>query len=458
MNTFETAFPEIRWPAIVAGRSASLLAVMMQLEMTQWWPRERIEQEQFRQLEHVLAHAQRMVPFYEQRFAEHHLDASKLASPQGWGKLPLLSRRDIQLAGDALYSRQVPKSHGRVASSVTSGSTSEPVTTLGTELTEFFWQALTLRDHFWHRRDFSQTFAAIRYTGDREAFPPHGRQSPNWGGATAGVFRTGAAHLLNVLSSIAEQTEWLLRVDPGYLLAYPSVLLGIARLLETTDRRLTRLRELRTFGEIVEPECKSVCQRVFGVPMVDMYSSQEVGYLALQCPDREHYHVMSENLLVEVLDDDGRPCQAGETGRVVVTTLHNFAMPLVRYDIGDYAEVGEPCSCGRGLPTLRRILGRQRNLLVLPDGRRMWPVFDAGERPEDLPPLYQFRFVQLDLATIEMTVVRHDDYTAEEAAAVRRYIQQMLGHPFEVVIRRVDSIPRSRTGKFEDFISEVSAR
>ena len=117
-----------------------------------------------------------------------------------------------------------------------------------------------------------------------------------------------------------------------------------------------------------------------------MYSSQEVGYIALECPTGESYHVQAENVLVEVLDDQDRPCSPGDVGRVVVTALHNFATPLLRYDIGDYAEVGAPCPCGRGLPALRRIMGRQRNMALLPTaaaaGRRSswraptkWPTF-----------------------------------------------------------------------------------
>jgi phenylacetate-CoA ligase len=457
MNTLHSAFPEIPWPAIVSGHSASLLAVMFQLEMSQWWTPERLAQEQFSQLVHVVAHAQATVPFYQRRFAELGIELSKLITPEGWRQLPLLSRRDIQLAGTSLHSSNPPPTHGRVTSTLTSGSTNQPVRTLGTELAGFFWRAITLRDHIWHQRDFGETFAAIRYTGDNEALPPDGRRTDNWGSATAGLFATGPAFLLNVRSSLEEQADWLARVNPGYLLGYPSVLLGIAQHLERQGRRLPRLRELRTFGEILEPECRAVCQRVFGVKTVDMYSSQEVGYLGLQCSEHEHYHVMSENVLVEVLDEQGQPCGAGETGRVVVSTLHNFAMPLLRYDIGDYAEVGQPCSCGRGLPTLRRILGRQRNLLVLPNGERRWPIFDAGERPEDLPLFYQFQIIQRSLSKVDVNVVRDADLSPHEADILKRYVQQMLGHPFEVAIARVAAIPRNRTGKFEDFISEVSS-
>ena len=127
--------------------------------------------------------------------------------------------------------------------------------------------------------------------------------------------------------------------------------------------RLPGLREVRTLGEASTPDLRALCREAWGVPLVDVYSAEEVGYIALQCPEHEHYHVQAESVLVEILDERGAPAPPGETGRVVVTDLHNFAMPLVRYEIGDYAEVGEPCACGRGLPVLRRIVGRVRNML-----------------------------------------------------------------------------------------------
>ncbi len=456
MHNFETRFTDVCWPAIPQPHSAAQLAVLFELNESQWQAPDQIEAWQFRQLEHVVRHAHKEVPFYRKCFDALNLDPRGAISRDQWRVLPLLTRRDLQLSGSELHSRSVPDGHGPVTSAATSGSTNAPVTTLGTSVTEFFWRVLTLREHFWHRRDFSQRFAAIRYSKDQRAQPPDGQVSDNWGAATAGVIKTGPAFLLDIRSTVEEQASWLLRVDPAYVLGYPSALLGIARLFEQQGHQLQQLREVRTFGEILEPECRAVCQRAFGVKIVDMYSSQEVGYIALQCPEHEHYHVQSENVLVEVVDQAGKPCMTGEVGKVVVTTLHNFAMPLLRYDIGDYAEVGAPCPCGRGLPVLKRILGRQRNLLVLPTGQRRWPVFDAGERPEELPPFFQFQVIQRSLERIEVLAVRQQPFTEAEAEKVERYIRQTLGHPFSVVLRRVDSIPRSPTGKFEDFICEVS--
>jgi phenylacetate-CoA ligase len=173
--------------------------------------------------------------------------------------------------------------------------------------------------------------------------PPLGIQFDSWGSSTQYVIPTGVGHLLNLKSSLEEQADWLRFVNPAYMLAYPSVLGGIAQLFKSRGWTLPRLRELSTFGEILEPQCRVACEQAFGVKVVDVYKSGEVGYIALQCPASENYHVQSENVLVEVLDDEGRPCRSGQTGKVVITALHNFAMPLLRYDIGDYAEVGDAC-------------------------------------------------------------------------------------------------------------------
>jgi phenylacetate-CoA ligase len=451
-----TAFSEIQWPAIPSPYSARLQAVLFQLEQTQWWPAEQLVEQQFRQIRQVVAHTYETVPFYRQRFDAQGMSPAGVCTPENWTQLPLLTRRDIQTAGASLHSSRVPKGHGTVGSTMTSGSTAQPVVVQTTEMTAFFWRALTLRDHFWHRRDFSQSFAAIRQMGRGEAAPPHGATAGNWGSATAATIPTGPAHLLNIQSTLEEQVAWLCAVDPHYVLSYPSVLLAIAQLLESRGEKLTNLREIRTFGEILEPECRAICQRVFRCKIVDMYSSQEVGYIALQCPEHDHYHLQSESLLVEVVDDAGRPCGPGQVGRVLVTTLHNFAMPLLRYDIGDYAEVGNACACGRNLPVVSRILGRQRNLLVLPNGDRRWPLFGEGDRPEELPAYYQFQVVQRTREDIQINVVRDGPYTEAEEAIIQRYFQQTLGYPFRIALQYVPAIPRSKSGKFEDFISQAT--
>jgi phenylacetate-CoA ligase len=188
-----------------------------------------------------------------------------------------------------------------------------------------------------------------------------------------------------------------------------------------------------------------------------MYSSQEVGYIALQCPDSDRYHVQAENVLVEILDDAGQPCPTGQIGRVVVTALHNFALPLLRYDIGDFAEPAPRCVCGRGLPALERIVGRQRNMLRLPSGERRWPSIELANTSAvtDFPPIHQFQLIQRSLKSLELLLVALRPLTPAEEEKLRGWVLAAAGYPFEVAIRYVDSIPRGAQGKFEDFRSEL---
>jgi phenylacetate-CoA ligase len=363
----------------------------------------------------------------------------------------------VQAAGERLFSASVPAEHGPVSKLFTSGSTGRPLLALGTGVTQLLWNAFTLRDHLWHRRVSGGRLAAIRSLPTEIARPPEGLRSNDWGPATAGIVDTGSAATLNIHSTVAEQVDWLEREDPDYLLTYPSVVLALAKHFAASGRKLPRLREVRTFGELLEPHVRAAVSEAWGLRIVDMYSSQEVGYLALQCPKHEHYHVQSEGVLVEVLDDGGRPCTPGEIGRVVITPLHNYAMPLLRYEIGDFAEVGAGCPCGRGLPVLSRILGRQRNMAILPDGSRRWPSIELAGREDlaDFPPIEQFQVIQRSLQSLEMALVMARPLSANEEHLMTGWLQEAFGYPFEVNFRYVQEIPRSAGGKYEEFRCEV---
>jgi phenylacetate-CoA ligase len=165
--------------------------------------------------------------------------------------------------------------------------------------------------------------------------------------------------------------------------------------------------------------------------------------------------VQSENVLLEVLDDEGHPCAPGQTGRLVITALHNYATPLIRYEIGDHAQVGEPCDCGRGLPVLTRILGRTRNMLVLPNGEQHWPIVGFREF-RDIAPISQYQFVQKSTRELLARFVMERPITEAQEKQLTAHIQKSLGHPFAIRFEYLDSIPRGKTGKYEEFVCEVS--
>ncbi len=211
---------------------------------------------------------------------------------------------------------------------------------------------------------------------------------------------------------------------------------------------------MQTLSEVLDPALRDKCRRLWEIEIADMYSTMETGYIALQCPKTENYHVQSECALVEILDAGGTPCQPGEIGRVVVTPLHNFATPLLRYDIGDYAEVGAPCPCGRGLPVLTRIMGRARAMLTLPDGGRSWPLM-GGSRFAEIAPVRQYQFVQKSRERIEARLVVERPLQRREEEKLRERMFSRLGHPFEIEFSYVERIARKAGEKYEEFKSEL---
>ncbi len=403
-----------------------------------------------RQLELLLVHTARTVPFYRGRLqALAGLGRGELTM-DAWRRLPVLRRTDIQKAGAALVSRRLPRDHGQSVEVSTSGSTGRPVTVKGTAVTGLFFRALSLRYHLWHGRDFSGRTAKITRLSPSAAEDETGHKHATW---VPGYF-SGPFVEFNVSRPVAEQFAWLEAENPTHLVTYPSNLLSLVQHCEKMGVRLPRLRGVATLGEVLEPEVRTACERVWGVPVGDSYSAQEVGIIALQCPESPHYHVQSESVLAEILDGDGKPCVPGGTGRLVVTHLHNFATPLIRYEIGDYAEVGEPCPCGRGLPVITRILGRTRNMLTLPSGEQIWPAFSKALR-EALPQLRQAQLVQRTLDEIEVRLVVPQPLTPREEDRARRALGKALSDAFAYQFVYVDEIPRSAAGKFEEVKSAL---
>ncbi|MCX7157332.1 MAG: phenylacetate--CoA ligase family protein [Rhodocyclales bacterium] len=444
LSAVRSAAEGIVWPGIPEDSSAQLLATCFQLDRSQWWTPEMLQEHQLRQLRLVLRHAQATVPYYSRTLGDMDVERLDWA---GFLALPILQRSTVQAQFNALASRQPPTSHGRVSPGQSSGSTGKPIQFLFTMLSQLFWKALTLREHLWHNRDFTGKFSAIRVKIEDGHFS-------NWGPPVAEVFQTGPSATLNVRTDIAKQLEWLQREDPDYLITHASNLGALAELSIERGVRLPSLRQARTISETLRPDLRDRVREAWNVEIADVYSCEEVGAIALQCPQHEHYHVQSENLIVEVLNPDGKECKPGETGEVVLTTLHNFAMPLIRYRIGDYAEVGEACACGRGLPVLKRIHGRQRNMLKLPNGSQHWPSFPASLW-RAIAPVEQFQLVQRCLDEIEANYVMSRDLDEHEAAQIVAALQDRLGFPFRIRLQRLPSIGRSAPHKFEDFISAL---
>jgi len=434
---------------MAVGNAAVLGALLRQLGDSQWLTREEIEAMQRRQLARLAAHCAKYSRHFRRTLREAGLKPAALVEPGALQKLPILTRREVQ-AGAELFCSMAPNSHMPVIESATTGSTGTPVTVRRTSITGMVQCGLVLRGYAWHGRHYPDRVCTIRVTaGGIE-------RRGDWGPPANLLFATGPALNIPVEADIDAQIDLIRDFEPTVLSVSPTNLIAIGRRCVERGVELPSVEMFYTIGETVAEDTRAEVRETLGQGIVDTYSSMELGCIAIQCPASELYHIMSEAMVVEVIDENGHACAEGQPGRVVITDLLNFATPLVRYAIGDWAEPGPPCPCGRGLPTLRRIFGRERNLVRLPDGTRHWPRL-GNAHYRRIAPVIQLQVVQESLEDVELRLVVARPLTEAEEAALAAHLQAMLAWPFRIRITYYETeIPAGPGGKYEDFVSRVA--
>ena len=188
-------------------------------------------------------------------------------------------------------------------------------------------------------------------------------------------------------NSIENMADWIEQEQPNYFQSSSSVLEHVALALQTHPP-LQCVLALNAVSEPLTTGRRALIEKIFDAPISIAYGLNEIGVVATWCPEAGRYHVHDENCLVEIVDEDGRPSPPGSYGRVIVTSLINFAMPFIRYDTGDIAEALDgPCPCGRTLPSFGLTMGRRIRIDPLPAGVMLLAdtVLDAMERlPSEL--------------------------------------------------------------------------
>ncbi len=395
----------------------------------------------------LLAHARETTEFYKDRI---DFDVTSPANfEKMWCKLPILTRAEVIANHDKLVSRSTPPEVGPVLQDTTAGSTGTPLAFNISCAQLVSCRALTERMYRWWAVDSGKSFAQISFDHLGCSPTAHGFTTSGWHSAAL----NSVAYFLSNGFDIDTQLDWLVIRKPDYLMSYSSILKGLA--IASQQRSIALEFDLIfSVGTVVDGEIRAVCRSAFRSEIADTYGAQEVGHIAAQCPECGEYHISAETVFVEILRDDGSPAASGEIGRVVVTPLYNYAMPLVRYEVGDLAEFGtaDP-HCSHRLPTLRRIFGRYRNLFRFKDGTTLWPVEPRFALEEF--SIRQFQVVQKDLDHIEIRYVRELDQRPIDLAALTQRVRNALRQPVEVSLRVVNKIERSPSGKFETFISLV---
>lgn len=443
----------LAWPPFIG--QLSLREAVNGLAVSQHWSAEEIADGQRAQLRQLLSWSATHVAHYRDAGwaarALDEMDRSPDAFWEIWRKLPILTKAALHDAGAGLRASSVPPGHAPLARALTSGSTGISVEVATTAATRLMWDALTLREMLWSGRNFGKRLGAIRYL-DKADRSPKGFRTPAWPRLVSQFYETGPFGIIHVGHPVDVLAEWLREFDPHYLITHPTVADGLLDELGASGKPQS-LEEILSVAEPLTEALEHRLSEQWRVRCSEYYSANEAGYIAFRCPSHSKLHVQSESVLVEIIDADGNACQPGESGRVVVTPLHNLASPLIRYELGDYASVGARCACGRPSPVIDRILGRVRNLARTADGRRFWPV-DLGLL-RTIDAIRQFQYVQSSPDTVRLRVVLARPLSREEEERAKLAAQRALGHPFTVSIEPVPAIERGAGGKFEEFLSLI---
>lgn len=415
------------------------------LNRSQWFTSDVLQQIEEKDLVKLVRHHTEHTPWFADRVKEQNLAPSDLWTLKGLKQYRPFTKRDIQQAGDNFKSGHVPEIYKPIGHVESSGSTGQPVSIDKTFINNIFWAAHTLRDHQWFKRDYTGKLAAIRANfTDSES-------RANWGAPVAILYKDNGAGLgIPVNWGTNRQIEELEKFQPNILVVHAGVLQSMMTIWERDGCKLTELKHIKQIGDTAHDSLRERVKNMFGLTLEDNYSSSEVGTIAIQCPVSGLYHTMAENLIVEILDRDGNDCKPGEIGRVVVTDLHNYVAPVIRYDLGDYAEVGSECTCGRHLPTLKRILGRERGMFVKPDGSQFWPR--GGGRGIKTFKVRQFQMIQHALDDIEYRMVTDEPLTESQVQEAITSIESVFEMPGTVRIVRYENEIPLKNGKYEESI------
>lgn len=428
------------FPVMEKFKGNHIRANLAYLHNTQKLSPEQINALQAEKLKKLLLHSIQQVPAYaEQRQLKDAIEADPMAALTNF---PVLTKKAFIAKSEAYLTQGIDKT--QLIANRTGGSTGEPVRFYLDRKTVEFYEAARWRGLSWWGINIGDRSAMIwgspiemnsqqqlsyrvkeRYLKNRIFIP---------------------AYALNP-ASIRQYVDTLNSYRPKYLYGYASALHVFAEMMLATNISLTfKLQGVVSTSETLHDFQREKIEQAFGCHTVNEYGARDGGIIAYECP-AGHMHIAAENAYLEVVDmTTQQPVVPGQTGSILVTDLNNYAMPRLRYALGDVGALSpETCSCGLGLPVLEQIQGREDDTFVAVNGNLVHGHF-VNHIARNLTGIHQFQLIQHSQTSATLKIVQKPNFTQSELDFFLAEIHSMLG-PIEIQVEMVDSIPTSSSGK-----------
>jgi len=422
---------------------ASLWRRYRQLERLQWATEKTLRRVQLEKLQRLVRHAYDHVPYYRRLFDGARFHPDDLRSLEDLRRIPLSDKSTLAPCSfEEKTADNVPRHHLIPLS--TAGSTGHPLNFCISRREKFLrvvteWRALSAHG-------VRLTDKLLQFRNTRHVF-----RDRFWF-QRFGIMQRVFVHFGE---PVERKIEIIEREKPTLIQGYPSVLLDIVAHLSEKRLRDLRPRYLVSCGEVLDSHARLLLEKAFQLPVINHYGAMEFGYLAWQCPEFEGLH-LNEDLFIFEIVRDGEPVAEGEEGEIAITSLEQFAMPFIRYRLGDRARIiGRHCPCGRGLASIEVLWGRTTDRILRRDGSEVNPhLFHLLYH--EVHGLFQYQIIQ---HAPDAFYVRFVPLRGTETEPLRRRFQEkineIMGYPVRLEFEQIERFEPDETGKLKLVQSKI---
>ena len=415
------------------------------------WNKGQLKRFQDKRIRSLVRHAYDSVPFYNRVFKEAGLDPYSVKGVDDLSKLPIIKKDVFKRQSPAeLVSKDYDME--RLKKVRTSGSSGTPFQMYIDNVEDSWRKSIYMRANIsCGQRAFDRWVVLTS---------PHHFHDTTGIQRKLGIF---SQRCVSLWDPTEKKIEEIAAINPHILDGYSGSLVLLAKEMARQGVSVIKPRLMFGNAEAIDLEARRYIEKVFGAPYCDQYGSAEVDRASWQCLERQGYHMDVDSVITEFVDESGEAVVDGESGEVVFTSLFNFAMPLLRYAIGDVgAPSGESCACGRTLPLMKVVEGRKDSFLALPGGRTVSPMIfnfamSTFKYYADVDQ-YLIRQKKIDLFEVSLKMadgwVENADVVREFQSHIKKFMDFAEGEiRFDVSV--VDEIERSPTGKLLSVTSDL---
>lgn len=420
------------------------LRLLRQLRKNQWLNTSKLEDLQSKKLRAMIKYVYENTEFYHAKFKSAGIRPDDIKTAEDLKKIPFTTKAELrEHSMGSMLAKGVNISRCFVTE--TSGSTGIPTKIVYDETANDFSKAVNLRSHIENGLQLRSRWAVFA--------DPHHFQKQQW----FQKLRIFSPMWVSYIDTVDKQISILCEFKPDVLEGYPSSIRLLAKAIE--ENVIEDIKPKTVFGtaELLDNETRKYINSIFDVEMVDHFGCVELNRTAWECSEHAGYHIDVDAVVMEFITN-GENVSAGERGEIVYTGLYNYAMPLIRYRVGDIGiPSDEVCPCGRGLPLMKIVEGRTDSFMQAPNGKIVPPLMWANTM-RHIPGVGQFKAIQEKKDLIRILLVKNNQFSNKTIDQIEHDIKEVMGAEVNVETELVNEIPKDKSGKIRAAVSNVTIK